>query len=194
MRRGYSRRRSACAFGPPADVVHISEPYRAEHLEGAALVFACATPEVNERVVADANERGVWVNAASSPESGDFALPAVVRRGGFVLAVSTGGASPALARRVREKLEAEFDASFADWVRVLAEVRKDVLATVVDESAGASCSTASRIGTGWSACARKGPMWCWWRCGLRRNSPAKPQAAEPVSRLRLREQKASFWQ
>jgi precorrin-2 dehydrogenase/sirohydrochlorin ferrochelatase len=118
----------------PPGVEYVAEVYRPEHLEGAAIAFACATPEVNAQVVADCGERGIWVNAASSPEEGDFALPAVVRRGELTLAVGTGGASPALARRVREKWEAEFDVAFAEWVRVLAEVRREVLATVTDEA------------------------------------------------------------
>jgi precorrin-2 dehydrogenase/sirohydrochlorin ferrochelatase len=46
--------------------------------------------------------------------------------------VSTGGTSPALARRIREKLETQFDAAFAEWVRVLGEVRAVVLEVVTD--------------------------------------------------------------
>src|SRR5262249_2375994 len=94
----------ACVVDPrsplflPPEVIHIAERYRAEHLEGAALVFACATPEVNSQVVVDCRERGLWVNSASHPTEGDFTLPAVVRRGALTLAASTGGASPALAR------------------------------------------------------------------------------------------------
>lgn len=118
----------------PAQVVHIAEAYHAEHLDDAALAFACAIPEVNARVVADCRAHGIWVNTASSPDEGDFALPAVVRRGELTLAVSTAGAAPALARRIRAKWEAEFDAAFADWVRVLAEMRREVLASVADES------------------------------------------------------------
>lgn len=118
----------------PPEVVHIAEPYRAEHLEGAWLVFACAIPEVNSQVVVDCHERGVWVNSASLPTEGDFTLPAVVHRGELTLAVSTGGAAPALARRIRERWELDFDATFAEWVRILAEVRAEVLAKIADET------------------------------------------------------------
>lgn len=130
------RRKAAAAAEAGARVIvidpRVNEPYRPEHLAGAALVFACAPPEVNARVVADGRARGVWVNSASDPAAGDFTLPAVHAAGSLVVAVSTGGAAPALARRVRDRLAAQLDPAFAAWVELLNEVRGQVLVSVPD--------------------------------------------------------------
>lgn len=132
-----ARVRLVCLEPRPDAVVHdhlewLSEPYRAGHLGGAGLVFAAATPAVNRLVIADARGAGIWVNAATEPEAGDFFLPSTLRRGPFTIGVSTGGAAPHLARLVRQKFEAEFDTTFAGWVELLGEIRAEVLARVAD--------------------------------------------------------------
>src|SRR5262249_6572979 len=110
-----------------------TEGYHAGHLDGVVLVFAAGPAEVNAQVAADARGRGVWGNVASDPQTGGFHGPSVLRRGELVVAVSTGGAAPALARRLRDKLEGEIDETFAAWVTLLAELRPLVLAGVEDE-------------------------------------------------------------
>ena len=115
---------------PGSEVV--LESFAPHHLDGTQLVFACATADVNAAVVEVCRERGIWVCDAIVPERGTFVLPAVVRRGELQIAVSTGGASPALARQLRLQLETIFDDAYGDWVSVLGDIREVVLASVAD--------------------------------------------------------------
>ena len=101
-------------------------PYREGDLEGASLVFAATNRrEVNAAVTRDARARGIPVNVADEPSEGDFALPSVLRRGQLQVAVSTGGASPTLARRVRYELESAFGSEWAGVVEALDKARRD---------------------------------------------------------------------
>jgi precorrin-2 dehydrogenase / sirohydrochlorin ferrochelatase len=75
-------------------------------LAGAALAFvATGDTRLAAAIAREGRSQGVWVNAADDPEHCDFFLPSVLRRGPLLVAVATGGGSPALARAVREEIE-----------------------------------------------------------------------------------------
>jgi len=105
----------------------VRRAYRAGDLEGYRVAFA-ATDDgvVNAAVAREARERAVWLNAADDPGHSDFILPSVLRRGDVVVAVTTGGASPALARAVREELEEYLTDDHAVLASIVTEVRRRV--------------------------------------------------------------------
>jgi precorrin-2 dehydrogenase / sirohydrochlorin ferrochelatase len=102
------------------------KPYEEGDLEGAFLAFAATDRrEVNAAVAREAQRRGIPVNVADEPSEGDFALPSTLRRGQLQVAVSTGGASPTLARRIRHELEDVFGYEWAGVVAALQRARRD---------------------------------------------------------------------
>ena len=104
--------------------------YEYGDLEGANLAFtATASREVNAAVAREAKERGVPINVADRPSEGDFAVPSTLRRGGLQVAVSTGGASPALAKRIKRQIADEFGESDMD-----VDERNAVVARVAAET------------------------------------------------------------
>lgn len=97
-------------------------------LAGASLVIAAtSSDEVNQAVFQEAETRGILCNAIDQPERCHFYFPAVVRRGHFQIAISTGGLSPSLAHRVRVELEERFGPEYEAWVEWLGAARKRVL-------------------------------------------------------------------
>ena len=115
------------AWAIDARIIHRPHEYRTDDLDGQQLVFSATDRrEVTEVVAADARRRGLWVNAADDPAFCDFLLPSVLRRGRLIVAVSTGGASPGLAARVRQDLEAYFAREYDELVELAAEVRAEL--------------------------------------------------------------------
>ncbi len=107
-----------------ATAVH-RRPYEEGDLEGAYLAFAATDArEVNAAIAKEAKERGIPVNVADRPPEGDFALPSVLRRGRLQVAVSTGGASPTLARGIKGELEEVFGPEWAGLVEELHAARR----------------------------------------------------------------------
>lgn len=117
---------------------HVQREYEAGDLAASDLVFAATDHSgINAAVCRDARSLGIWINAADDPEHCDFILPAVIRRGELAVAVSTGGASPAVTRAVREELENYFTAAYAQFVQIASEVRRELREKSLSASADA---------------------------------------------------------
>ena len=91
-------------------------------LKGAVLAFAASSdPECNRGMVRECRKKKIWVNAADDPEFCDFFVPSVLKRGKLQIAISTGGASPLLARKLREELARKIR---PEAVKVLARLER----------------------------------------------------------------------
>jgi precorrin-2 dehydrogenase / sirohydrochlorin ferrochelatase len=102
----------------------------ADDVAGTCLVIAATDDRNKNREVAGwARSAGALVNVADSPEESDFFVPATVQRGDFTLAISTNGRIPALARRLREELEAQFGPEYGVYVDLLEEARRIIYAS-----------------------------------------------------------------
>ena len=109
-------------------VRHIAGEYREGMASYYFLVIACTDSEtVNRSVYEEAHKAGVLCNAVDDPAYCDFYAGAVVSRGPLQIAISTGGNSPALAQRVRRKLEQQFGPEYGTWVEWLGRVREGLL-------------------------------------------------------------------
>lgn len=103
---------------------HDARPYQTGDAAGFRLVLAATDdPAVNRQVAADAHFAGALVNVADEPRECDFTLPALVVRDELVLAISTGGCSPALSRYVRQEMEQVIGPEYGEYLRLLAEMR-----------------------------------------------------------------------
>ncbi|RAP77849.1 precorrin-2 dehydrogenase/sirohydrochlorin ferrochelatase family protein [Paenibacillus montanisoli] len=111
----------------------LQREYREGDLRDAFLVIAATNNRhVNEGIAATADKLGILVNAADLGEEGGFVTPSVVRRGELLLAVTTGGASPALAGIIGKELSRQFGTHFGEVVERLRLLRAHVMSNIPD--------------------------------------------------------------
>jgi precorrin-2 dehydrogenase/sirohydrochlorin ferrochelatase len=100
------------------------------------LVFAATDdPRVNREVADGVREAGGLVNVADDPAASTFHVPAALRRGDLTLAIATGGKSPALARRLRQRLEQTIGPEYQAFLAALRELRDRAQQTIADPAA-----------------------------------------------------------
>src|SRR5215472_9807766 len=117
------------------ELTHLARPFAPDQLPGAAAIIAASDERaVNELVSRTARERRIPVNVVDSPELSSFIFPAIIDRSPIVVAVSSAGASPMLARRVRAQIEALLPARLGALARFLGARRAAVRRAVAPEA------------------------------------------------------------
>lgn len=112
---------------------HSAREYRPGDLKGAFLAIAATSDDRINREVS--REAPGLVNVVDVPGLANFILPAVVNRGPLTVAVSTGGASPAMAAAIRRELELLYSRDFGSYLMFLGKLRKDIIKTIKDKEA-----------------------------------------------------------
>jgi siroheme synthase-like protein len=127
------------ALAADGSIAWLRREYRAEDLEGTFMVIAATSDtDVNIGVFADAERRAMLVNVVDVPPLCNFILPAIVRTGPLAIAISTAGASPALAKRMKGQIAEEYGEPYARLAVLLNEARgwaKATLPTYQDRKA-----------------------------------------------------------
>jgi siroheme synthase-like protein len=101
--------------------------YERRDLRGAALSIAAThVKEINRKVAEESKKNGTPVNVVDDAELSDFIIPSFFRRGGLSVAVSTSGMSPALAKKIRAKLEKTIGIEYACLLSLIAEIRSEI--------------------------------------------------------------------
>ena len=117
------------AMAASGELTWHNRSYKAGDLANNFLAVAATNdPAVNRAVFAEAEASGVLINAVDDPPFCDFYFPSVVRRGDLQIAISTSGASPALAQRLRKEINQLLPLDTGDWLTELGNLRREVLA------------------------------------------------------------------
>lgn len=130
------------------EVEWCAREYQPGDLAGAVLgIAATSTRSVNHRIYQEAKQLGVLLNVVDDPSQCTFIAPSIVNRGPVTVAISTGGASPALARKLRKELTGSPALEWADLAEIMSKARKEVktLGVTVDPQRWQCCLTTELL-------------------------------------------------
>lgn len=102
-------------------------------LSGAYLVIsATGSRKFNSEVASYCRRKNILVNVVDSPQDCSFILPAVLSKAGLTIAISTGGVSPALSKRIRQDLEKQFRGPYGGYLALMKKLRPQVMRKIKD--------------------------------------------------------------
>jgi len=110
-------------------------PFEPADLEGCFLVIgATNVPAVHDAIYQLCHEKNILVNIVDVPNRCNFIFPAVIRRGNFMLAISTNGASPGFSKKIRRELEVEFGEEYGTFLNWMSDARNSVIEKISVEA------------------------------------------------------------
>lgn len=113
----------------------VKKDYDESILDGALLVIAATDNDaVNKKAALDARKRNIIVNVVDRPELCSFIVPSTINRGDLCISISTGGASPAVAKSVREELEVVFGSEYEEYLNLLTKMRSIAMSDIKDST------------------------------------------------------------
>jgi len=122
------------ALSDSGKIAHRQKQFDEPDLAAEFIVIAAtSSAEVNSRIAQVCKKRNMLVNVAVPPEEGNFVVPSVVERGELLIAISTGGVSPALSKKLRQELETRYGPEYGIFLRMVAGIRRRILSEVADE-------------------------------------------------------------
>jgi siroheme synthase-like protein len=156
-------------------IVLLERRYRPGDLHGAFLAVAATDDRAtNLQVAKEARGETVLVNVVDDAEHSDYIVPSVINRGDITIAVSTAGRSPALARKIRGRLEKEIGPEYAELAVLVGEVRGE-----------ARHSGISATADDWQECLDLDALLDLLRCGKRQE--ARTMLLDGLKRNGIRE-------
>jgi precorrin-2 dehydrogenase len=109
-------------------ITHIDADYDRAYIDDAFLVIgATDKDDINAEISRDGREKGILVNIVDDPDKCDFILPSLLQQGDLLIAVSTGGKSPALAKKMREDLEKQYGPEYQTLLKLMGILREKLL-------------------------------------------------------------------
>lgn len=116
-------------------IIHFPREYQQGDVKDSFLVIgATQNKSVNKKVAREARKMGVVVNVVDSPFLCDFFVPSIFKKGKLTVSISTEGASPALAKRIREELEEIYGEEYGEFLDWMQQVRGKVIKKIKDQN------------------------------------------------------------
>ncbi len=107
----------------------VGKEFKPRHLDDVCLVIAATDDrQLNHKIAERARKKGILINAVDQPSDCNFIVPSILKRGELLIAISTSGRSPALAKGIREKLEGQFGGEYETFLILMGRLRNEILA------------------------------------------------------------------